>query len=214
MIDILYQDNDIIVCLKPVGLLSEGEGPESLLTVLSEQCGGQIYPVHRLDRGAAGLMVFARHAKAAAALSRAVQEKRLKKEYFALIPGTPAEKEGKMTDYLFKDSRKGKVFAVKRPRKGVREARLTYRTLWTDGETSLVRIALDTGRTHQIRAQFSARGLPLHGDGKYGSRVKGGLALFSCALGFSHPKTGKQLEFLARPSDGPWDLIEGDPYDL
>ena len=214
MIDILYQDNDIIVCLKPVGLLSEGEGPESLLTVLSEQCGGQIYPVHRLDRGAAGLMVFARHAKAAAALSRAVQEKRLKKEYFALIPGTPAEKEGEMTDYLFKDSRKGKVFAVKRPRKGVREARLTYRTLCTDGETSLVRIALDTGRTHQIRAQFSARGLPLHGDGKYGSRVKGGLALFSCALGFPHPKTGKQLEFLARPSGGPWDLIEGDPYDL
>ena len=217
MIDILYQDNDIIVCLKPAGLLSEGEGPESLLTVLADQCGGAMFPVHRLDRGAAGLMVFARHAKAAAALSRAVQEKQLKKEYFALIAGTPAEKEGEMTDFLFKDSRKGKVFAVKRPRKGVREARLTYRVLWTDGDTTLVRVALDTGRTHQIRVQFSSRGMPLHGDGKYGSRVKGDLALFSCALGFPHPKTGKSMTFEAKPTGVQWERkVEGDfdPYTL
>jgi 23S rRNA pseudouridine1911/1915/1917 synthase len=204
MIPIIHMDNDIIVCLKPAGLLSEGEGPESLLTLLAEQCGGQIYPVHRLDRGASGLMVFARNSKAAAGLSRAVQEKQLKKEYFALISGIPAEKEGEMTDYLFKDSRKGKVFAVKRPRKGVRDARLTYRTLWEDGENALVRVALDTGRTHQIRVQFSSRGMPLWGDGKYGSRVKGELALFSCALGFPHPKTGKPMTFEAKPQGEPW----------
>ena len=207
MIDILHIDNDIIVCIKPAGLLSEGEGPESLLTVLAEQCGGQVYPVHRLDRGAAGLMVFARHAKAAAGLSRAVQEKKLKKEYFALLSGVPAEKEGELTDYLFKDSRKGKVFAVSRPRKGVRDARLTYRTLWDDGENALVRVALDTGRTHQIRVQFSSRGMPLWGDGKYGSRVKGELALFSCGLGFPHPKTGKPMNFEAKPQGAPWDVI-------
>ena len=214
MIEIIHIDNDIIVCLKPAGLLSEGEGPESLLTLLSEQCGGQIYPVHRLDRGASGLMVFARNSKAAAGLSRAVQEKQLKKEYFALISGIPAEKEGEMTDYLFKDSRKGKVFAVKRPRKGVRDARLTYRTLWEDGENALVRVALDTGRTHQIRVQFSSRGMPLWGDGKYGSRVKGELALFSCALGFPHPKTGKPMTFEAKPQGEPWDAVQGDSYDL
>ena len=208
MIEILYQDDDIIVCMKPAGLLSEGEGPDSLLTVLAEQCGGQIYPVHRLDRGAAGLMVFARNSKAAAGLSRTVQEKQLKKEYFALISGIPAEKEGKMTDYLFKDSRKGKVFAVKRPRKGVREARLTYRVLWSregDDPAALVRVALDTGRTHQIRVQFSSRGMPLWGDGKYGSRVKGELALFSCALGFPHPRTGKRMEWEAKPMGQPWE---------
>lgn len=208
MIEILYQDNDILVCLKPAGLLSEGEGPDSLLTVLAEQCGGQIYPVHRLDRGAAGLMVFARNSKAAAGLSRTVQEKQLKKEYFALISGIPAEKEGEMTDYLFKDSRKGKVFAVKRPRKGVREARLTYRVLWSregDDPAALVRVALDTGRTHQIRVQFSSRGMPLWGDGKYGSRVKGELALFSCTLGFPHPRTGKRMEFAAKPTGQPWE---------
>lgn len=207
MIEILYLDNDIIVCLKPAGLLSEGEGEESLLTLLAAQCGGQVYPVHRLDRGAGGLMVFARNSKAAAGLSRAVQEKALKKEYFALISGVPAEKEGEMTDYLFKDSRKGKVFAVKRPRKGVREARLTYRVLWQDETSSLVRVALDTGRTHQIRVQFSSRGMPLWGDGKYGSRVKGVLALFSCALGFPHPKTGKMMGFEAKPAGEPWEAI-------
>ena len=208
MIDIVYQDNDVIVCIKPAGLLSEGEGEDSLLTVLAQQCGGQVFPVHRLDRGAAGLMVFARTSKAAADLSRAVQEKQLKKEYFALISGVPAEKEGGMTDFLFKDSRKGKVFAVKRPRKGVREARLTYRVLWTDGENTLVRVALDTGRTHQIRVQFSSRGMPLLGDGKYGSRVKGDLALFSCGLGFPHPKTGKPMEFEAKPAGGPWENLK------
>ena len=205
MIEILYQDNDIIVCIKPAGLLSEGESEDSLLTALAAQCGGQVFPVHRLDRGAAGLMVFARNSKAAAGLSRAVQEKQLKKEYFARVSGVPAEKEGEMTDFLFKDSRKGKVFAVKRPRKGVREARLTYRVLWQDGDSSLVRVTLDTGRTHQIRVQFSSRGMPLWGDGKYGSRVKGDLALFSCGLGFPHPKTGKLMEFDAKPMGQPWE---------
>ena len=207
MIEILYQDNDIIVCIKPAGLLSEGESEDSLLTVLAAQCGGQVFPVHRLDRGAAGLMVFARNSKAAAGLSRAVQEKQLKKEYFARVSGVPAEKEGEMTDFLFKDSRKGKVFAVKRPRKGVREARLTYRVLWQDEDSSLVRVALDTGRTHQIRVQFSSRGMPLWGDGKYGSRVKGELALFSCGLGFPHPKTGKPMEFDAKPTGEMWEMI-------
>ena len=214
MIEIICIDNDIIVCLKPAGLLSEGEGPESLLTLLAEQCGGQVFPVHRLDRGAAGLMVFARNSKAAAGLSRAVQEKQLKKEYFALISGIPGEKEGEMTDFLFKDSRKGKVFAVSRPRKGVREARLTYRVLWHSDEAALVRVALDTGRTHQIRVQFSSRGMPLWGDGKYGSRVKGELALFSCALGFPHPKTGNPMTFEAKPQGAPWDAVQEESYDL
>ena len=214
--DVLYQDKDLVVCRKAPGLLSEGEGPDSLVTLLSRQCGVPVYPVHRLDRGAAGLMVFARSQASAAALSRAVQEKRLNKEYFALVSGVPAPAAGEMTDFLFKDSQKGKVFAVKRPRKGVREARLTYRTLWSGGAepVSLVRILLDTGRTHQIRVQFSSRGMPLLGDGKYGSRVKGELALFSCALGFPHPVTGQRMEFFDKPRGAPWDRVEEDAYDL
>ena len=214
--DVLYQDKDLVVCRKAPGLLSEGEGPDSLVTLLSRQCGVPVYPVHRLDRGAAGLMVFARSQASAAALSRAVQEKRLNKEYFALVSGVPTPAAGEMTDFLFKDSQKGKVFAVKRPRKGVREARLTYRTLWSGGAepVSLVRIRLDTGRTHQIRVQFSSRGMPLLGDGKYGSRVKGELALFSCALGFPHPVTGQRMEFFDKPRGVPWDRVEEDAYDL
>ncbi len=214
--DVLYQDKDLVVCRKAPGLLSEGEGPDSLVTLLSRQCGGPVCPVHRLDRGAAGLMVFARSQASAAALSRAVQEKRLNKEYFALVSGVPTPAAGEMTDFLFKDSQKGKVFAVKRPRKGVREARLTYRTLWSGGAepVSLVRIRLDTGRTHQIRVQFSSRGMPLLGDGKYGSRVKGELALFSCALGFPHPVTGQRMEFFDKPRGAPWDRVEEDAYDL
>ena len=216
MTDVLYQDKDLVVCRKAPGLLSEGEGPDSLVTLLSRQCGVPVYPVHRLDRGAAGLMVFARSQASAAALSRAVQEKRLNKEYFALVSGVPTPAAGEMTDFLFKDSQKGKVFAVKRPRKGVREARLTYRTLWSGGAepVSLVRIRLDTGRTHQIRVQFSSRGMPLLGDGKYGSRVKGELALFSCALGFPHPVTGQRMEFFDKPRGAPWDRVEEDAYDL
>ena len=214
--DVLYQDKELVVCRKAPGLLSEGEGPDSLVTLLSRQCGVPVYPVHRLDRGAAGLMVFARSQASAAALSRAVQEKRLNKEYFALVSGVPTPAAGEMTDFLFKDSQKGKVFAVKRPRKGVREARLTYRTLWSGGAepVSLVRIRLDTGRTHQIRVQFSSRGMPLLGDGKYGSRVKGELALFSCALGFPHPVTGQRMEFFDKPRGAPWDRVEEDAYDL
>ncbi len=209
MIHLFYQDHHILVCRKPAGLLSEGEGPDSLLTILTEQCGGPVFPVHRLDRGAAGLMVFARSQQAAAVLSRAVQQKQLEKEYFALVAGRPAENAGEMTDFLFKDSRKGKVFAVTRPRKGVREARLTWRLLWTDGQQSLVRVALDTGRTHQIRVQFSSRGMPLHGDGKYGSRVKGDLALYSCRLAFPHPKTGKVMVFEDVPQAGAFAGVEG-----
>ncbi len=212
MIELFYQDPHLLVCLKPSGLLSQGEGPDCLPTLLSAQCGGQVFPIHRLDRATAGLMVFARSPRAAAALSRAVQEGQLKKEYLALISGSPASAEGEMTDLLFKDSRRDKVFVVQRPRKGVREARLTYRTLHIGGTAeapvSLVRVCLDTGRTHQIRVQFSSRGMPLLGDGKYGSRVKCPLALFSCALTFPHPVTGQLLRFSALPpATPPWDAF-------
>ena len=108
-------------------------------------------------------------------------------------------------DYLFKDSRKGRVFPVSRPRKGVREAVLEYRILATAGENSLAEITLHTGRTHQIRVQFASRKHPLYGDGKYGSRQKGSIALQSCGLCFVHPDTGKPMAFsLPLPAAAPW----------
>lgn len=177
--EILFENSDMAVVEKPVGLDSEKDMPKAL----SEQLGGSFYPVHRLDLNVGGVMVYARNSKSAAALSRLVQNGELVKEYVALVHGVPEEK-GQWTDYLFKDSRKNKVFVVKKQRSGVKEARLSFERL-TEGEVSLVRIRLETGRSHQIRAQFSSRGFPLVGDHKYGSRAKETEPmLYSCCLEF------------------------------
>ena len=192
--EILYSDREIAVCVKPVGLDSEQQVPEALRAAL----GGEIYPIHRLDKNVGGVMVYARTRSAAAALSRCVQDGSLVKEYVALVHGTPPEK-GDWQDLLWKDSTKNKVFVVKRERKGVKPARLEFTRL-TAGETSLVRIRLHTGRSHQIRVQFASRGFPLVGDHKYGARDDAAAPmLFSCALTF--PYQGKTMRFEALP---PW----------
>ena len=190
--DILYSDNNFAVCIKPVGLDSEAEVP----AVLKEQLGGELFPIHRLDKNVGGVMVYARTKQAAAALSKAVQDGQMVKEYVAMVHGTPPE-TGDWTDLLFKDSSKNKVFVVKKERKGVKKARLEFRTL-AAGEESLVRIRLHTGRSHQIRVQFSSRGFPLVGDHKYGSRdEKSAPMLFSCCLSF--PWKGQTKRFEALP---------------
>ena len=186
--EILYSDKDIVVIVKPVGLDSEHEVPQAL--------GGEVYPIHRLDKNVGGVMVYAKTKGAAAALSKAVQEGTMIKEYVATVHGTPPEK-GDWTDLLFKDSTKNKVFVVKKERRGVKKARLEFQRL-TAGEASLVRIRLHTGRSHQIRVQFSSRGFPLVGDGKYGAKDHvAAPMLFSCQLTF--PLRGKTLVFSAKP---------------
>ena len=190
--EILYSDKDVAVCVKPVGLDSEAEVPAALKT----QLGGEIFPLHRLDKNVGGVMVYARTKKAAAALSSAIQKGEMIKEYVALVHGQP-EKTGDWTDLLFKDSRKNKVFVVKKARAGVKEARLAYRCL-TQDEQSLVHVRLYTGRSHQIRVQFSSRGFPLVGDHKYGSRAaQTAPQLFSCRIRF--PYQGKAFCFQALP---------------
>ena len=190
--ELLYSDRDIVVCVKPVGLDSEMEVPAALKEIL----GGTLFPIHRLDKNVGGVMVYARTKPAAAALSKAVQEGSMVKEYVAMVHGLPPE-HGDWEDFLFKDSRKNKVFTVKKERKGVKYARLEFRRL-TVGETSLVRIRLHTGRSHQIRVQFSSRGFPLVGDHKYGSRdAKTEPMLFSCKITF--PYQGKDMVFEALP---------------
>ena len=190
--DILYSDRDLTVCIKPVGLDSEAEVPAELKKAL----GGEIFPIHRLDRNVGGVMVFARTKQAASALSKAVQEGQMVKEYVAMVHGTPPER-GDWEDFLFKDSRKNKVFAVKKERKGVKYARLEFERL-SAGETSLVHIRLHTGRSHQIRVQFSSRGFPLVGDHKYGSRDERlEPMLFSYRITF--PWKGGHKVFEAKP---------------
>lgn len=191
--EILYSDKEIAVCLKPLGVDSEKELP----ALLAEALGGQIFPIHRLDKNVGGCMVYARTKQAAAALSKAIQEGTMVKEYLALVHGTPPE-AGDWQDLLWKDSQKNKVFVVKRERKGVKQARLEFTRL-TAGEPSLVRIRLHTGRSHQIRVQFASRGYPLVGDHKYGARDDSDTPmLFSCALTFPHQ--GKTMHFEAYPN--------------
>ena len=189
--EFLFTDPQIVVCVKPVGLDSEHELPEKL----KQSLGGEIFPIHRLDKNVGGVMVFARTRKAAADLSRAVQEAALVKEYVAMVHGTPPL-SGDWEDLLWKDSRKNKVFVVKRQRAGVKKARLEFTRL-SAGEESLVHIRLHTGRSHQIRVQFSSRGFPLVGDHKYGSRSeKTAPLLFSCRLCFPHQGQIRQFEAL------------------
>lgn len=190
--EILFHDNDLVVCIKPVGLDSEHQVPAALKELL----GSEIFTIHRLDRNVGGVMVYARNKTAAAALSRAVQEGSMVKEYVAMVHGTPPE-EGDWEDLLWKDNTKNKVFVVKRMRGGVKKARLEFRRL-REGETSLVRVRLHTGRSHQIRVQFSSRGFPLVGDHKYGSRAEGSEPmLYSCCLTF--PYKGKTMRFETMP---------------
>ena len=190
--EILYSDPDIVVCVKPVGLDSEKDLPAAL----QEALGGETYPVHRLDKNVGGVMAYARTKAAAASLSKAIQDGTMVKEYVALVHGTPPEL-GDWEDLLFKDSGKNKVFVVKRERKGVKKARLEFNRL-TAGDTSLVRIRLHTGRSHQIRVQFSSRGYPLVGDHKYGAKDEySAPMLYSCQLTF--PYRGKNVCFSSLP---------------
>ena len=194
---ILYSDHGIVACIKPVGLDSEAALPAALKAEL----GGEIFPIHRLDKNVGGVMVFARTKQAAAALSKAVQDGAMVKEYVAMVHGTPPE-SGDWEDFLFKDSRKNKVFAVKKERKGVKYARLEFQRL-TAGERSLVHIRLHTGRSHQIRVQFSSRSFPLVGDHKYGSRdTAAAPMLFSCRI--TLPWMGETKVFEALPD---WALL-------
>lgn len=228
---IISENEDFALVNKPVGMDSErapGEG---------------FFPVHRLDKVASGLLLYAKNPRSAKKLSEALQEGKIKKRYHIIVESAgdtskedgealsvktnstkstgsstakrlPKEdsseakrlpKEGSFSDYLYKDTKKQKMFPVKKLRKGVKEAVLHYQVLEERDGLALVDVELETGRFHQIRAQFSAHGFPLFGDGKYGSRQKGNVALHCYTLSFPDPKSGEELHFEIKDRDEePW----------
>lgn len=206
-IRILYEDKDITVCVKPPEILSQSPGMPEELAKLS---GGEFFCVHRLDRGVGGVMVYARNAAAAAKLSQMTAERKLEKQYMAIVPDVLDCDAGVMEDLLFRDKAKNKSYVVKRMRKGVKDAKLEYRRIAAIDGLALLKIRLHTGRTHQIRCQLSSRAAPILGDSRYGSSVKcGGIALWSCSLGFVHPVNGKRMDFSCTPEGQVWEKFSG-----
>ena len=204
---ILYQDEDILVCQKPAGVLSTDEPggvPELLRAELGEP-EAEIRTVHRLDRVVGGLMLLARNAAAASELSRQVREEEFEKAYLAIVHGDPGP-DGSLRDLLLRDKARKMTFVVPEPGKGVQEALLDYETLDTAEGMSLIHVLLHTGRTHQIRCQFASRGFPLVGERKYSTlEDPWPLALWSCRLDFTHPSTMERMCFrLPPPQEAPW----------
>lgn len=211
---VIYEDDSIIVVVKEPGMLSTDEPggvPEAVRKYLKDE-NASVRTVHRLDRVVGGLMVLARTARSASALSADIRENRFEKEYLAVLHGTPSEPAGRLRDLLARDPAERKTYVTDQPGKDAREAILDYCVLAEAEDCTLVRIHLLTGRTHQIRAQFSSRSLPLWGDRKYSTLADDGpIALWSCMLSFQHPRTRKQLHFeLQPPKIEPWTQFFGD----
>ena len=205
--DIIYQDRDILVCIKSAGVKSTDE-PGGLPELVREALGdpnANIRTVHRLDQTVSGLMVLGRRAKAASELSRQIREGEFQKEYLAVVHGQTAD-AGTLTDLLLRNKQERKTYVVQEPGKDVQEAVLDYVNCGRVDGLSEVRIVLRTGRTHQIRCQFSSRGWPLVGDKKYGlPGDEGPIALWSYRLAFRHPYSGEPMEFIHEPPKiEPW----------
>lgn len=208
--EIIYQDKDILVCVKPPRVLSTDE-PGGVPDLIRQELGdpnANVRTVHRLDRTVSGLMVLARRSKAASELSRQIREGEFHKEYLAVLHGTPEEDAAELQDLLLRNKQERKTYLVTESGKDVQEARLSYQVLNRAQDLTRVRIQLHTGRTHQIRAQFSGRGWPLVGDRKYGIPDEAEeIALWSYRLAFHHPYSGKPMEFILEPPlDYPWSI--------
>lgn len=218
-IPIIYEDNHLLVVEKPINILSQADrtGDPDMLSVLKldlkqrYQKPGNVYLglVQRLDRPVGGVMVFAKTSKAAGRLGIQIRERSLTKIYLAVVNGILANSQGHHVHYLKKNRRTNTVTSTKNQVPGSKEAILAYQLLAVQNQNSLVKIELETGRSHQIRVQFASEGHPLVGDQKYGkheSKKHVQIALWSHMICFTHPTTKESLEFRSLPpTTFPWD---------
>ncbi len=200
--EILFEDKDVIVAIKERGLLSEENSKPNMVTLLKEHTKSEIYPVHRLDKDVGGVMVYAKTKSAAAELSKQAGNRTMEKIYLAVVHGSPEEKEGVLEDLLFFDKSKNKSFTVKKERRGVKKALLSYRVIEEKNDLTLVEVKLMTGRTHQVRVQFASRKMPLVGDRRYGAKDDSRIiALWSKEVSFLHPITKERMSFQKLPQE-------------
>ena len=207
-LEVLYEDNHIIVVVKPINILSQSDNTKDIdmLNIIKNYIKekynkpGNVYLglVHRLDRPTGGVMVFARTSKSASRHSKQIKEGSLKKTYLAVVPNFNLKK-GTFIDYLEKDKNNNSIIASKEKGK---YAKLNFETITKKNNNALVKIDLLTGRHHQIRVQFSSRGYPLYGDQRYGKMDKKQLALFAYKLEFLHPVTKEKMVFKKEPNYG------------
>ena len=222
MIPVLFEDKYLVVCVKPVGVLSAPEPGKrkNMPELLQKQTRAyRIDVIHRLDQPVGGVMVYSKSSKATPGLYKQMAGYRIRKEYLAVVCGVPASPVGRWTDWLLKDPARCKSRVVPEGTRNAKDASLSYRLLETvtvDGvPCSLVKVRLHTGRTHQIRVQFSSRRLPLLGDEKYGGAPADGLALWGYRLGFRHPVTGKPVDNTCPPpTEAPWSWFDPTLFSL
>ena len=195
--EVLFEDENLIVAIKERGLLSEEhESKPNMVRALKEVTGGEIYPVHRLDKDVGRGMVYPKTKSAAASLSAQAGDRTMKKTYLAILHGKPQEESGTLEDLLFFDKGKNKSFVVKKERRGVKKAILNYRVISQKDGNALIEVELLTGRTHQIRVQFASRKMPLFGDRRYGAKDESRIiALWSKEISFLHPITKERMTF-------------------
>ena len=209
--EIIYQDKDIIVVLKPAGVKSTDE-PGGVPSLIRETLGdpnANVRTVHRLDQVVSGLMVLARNETAASELSRQIRDGEFQKEYLAVVHGNPDASQGELRDLLYRDKARRMTMVATEPGKGVQEAILRYQVKSRTGDMSKVQIELLTGRTHQIRVQFASRNMPLVGERKYSTLEDPcAIALWSHRIGLKHPVTGEVMCFTKEPpAVFPWTSV-------
>lgn len=210
---VLYKNNQLIAFNKPaaIGVQPDKTKDKSLLNFAEIYCKANLHVVHRLDRPASGVVLFAKNKKALAHLNQQFKDRKIGKIYLAVVKNTPEVQEGHLLHYVYKNNVKNKSIASDTESPGSKKAELKYKVLHQIDNYSLLEIELITGRFHQIRSQLAAINCPIKGDVKYGFKRGNkdrSIHLHAWKLRFTHPVSEERVEIMAPlPADVVWDAF-------